>query len=263
MAKPRLRDPEEFTQAMKDRLAMRLLMRPNREDVGDVLPLTEAAWAQPADTPAAAARRVEELVQALASERLIVPVTVEVSPDDPDHKTLTPGKGPLETIEGAFGPSVVAFTSAEELLRWEPKGRPMTMKTYRVAVGALAASGTIILNPASPQRTLIPRAAVLALAGGDEWLPPWKNKELTQLLQEAAVAQCPAVVATKVLPSQSYGQNGWDGGVQVEIFADPKRFGSLDPRGCVANALRAVGDVPMLKESAQSVELVPKLVSEA
>ena len=264
---PRLRPAEEFTQAMKDRLAMRLLMRPDRRDLGEPLPMTQVAWDLPLDTPEQAAHRVSELVKALATERLIVPITVEADPDDPDHRPLDPNKSPLKVESSPYGDSVVAFTSAGELADWDPAGRPMTMKSFRVAVGAAAAtdSGTITLNPASPRSVLIPRPAVLALSVGDPWLPAWENAELTSQLRAQAVDACPAVVGLRLRPA-SGAEGGWDGGVAVDVYVDSQRLPVGDPsdgKACLAAALGAVGRNPMLKEAAQRVELVPRPVAGA
>ncbi len=248
---------------------MRLLMRPNRRDVGEALPLTQAAWELPEKTPEQSAQRVQALVSALEQERLIVPVTVEADPEDPDHKPLDPRTSPLQTTDSPYGSSVVAFTSADELFRWDPKGRPMTMKSFRVAVAAVAStdSETITLNPGSKRRTIIPRPAVLALAAGDAWLPAWDNPELVKALKARAQEASPGVVGLKLRPAAPYGSGSWDGGVAVDLYIDPQKLkGSAGPaegKASLAAAMKAVSTDPMLKEAAQSVELVPRPVAGA
>lgn len=266
---PGLRSDEQFTQAMKDLLAMRLLMRPDRRDAGEELPRTATAWALPTDTPELAAERTRALTLALAEERLIVPVSVEADPDDPDHKPLDPSSSPLKTTDSPYGHSVVAFTSADELKRWDPDGRPMTMKTYRVAVGALAGrgSGSITLNPGSGSRTLIPRPAVLALASGDSWLPAWEDRELRDELTAAAKTRCPGIIGIGLRPSAAYGASSWDGGVAVDIAFDMREMivgadgEESRAREMFAGVMKLLSENPRLREAAQQVELVPRPVS--
>lgn len=277
MNDPQVADPKslrpagDFTQAMKDRLAMRLLMRPDRSDGGETLPATAKALELPSSTPEEGATRVQQLVQALAEERLIVPVTVEASPDDPGHKPLDPAKSPLQAVDSPFGASVVAFTSVDDLKRWDPSGRPMAMKSYRVAVGALAGggSGTLTVNPASPSRTVVPRQAVEALAAGDEWLPAWGDTELKEQLKTLAADACPAIVAVGLRPAKAYGSAAWDGAVAVDLFIDPalalRAAGGDESKASamLGAAMKAVADSPRLKQASQSIELTPRPVSQA
>lgn len=258
-----------FTQAMKDRLAMRLLMRPDRSDSGELLPRTEAALALPRANAEEGAKRVEQLVEALAEERLIVPITVEAPPESDDHKPLDPNAGPLKAVAGASGSTLVAFSSAEELRKWDPEGRPMTMKSYRVAVGALAQTetGTITLNPASTTRTVIPRSAVLALSSGDSWLPAWEDGELRTELAALAKQELPAIVNVAIRPTKAYGGSGWDGGVTVELLMDTelavRAADGNEPvvRARLGKAIEAVTTYARLRESAQQIEIVPRPVA--
>lgn len=260
-----LRPPEAFSQAMKDRLAMRLLMRPDRRDTGEVQPRTAEAREMSAKTPDEAAVRVEALVSALSEERLIVPVVVEADPEDPDHKPLDPSTSPLETIDGPDGLRVVAFTSADELKQWDPRGRPMAIKAYRVAVGALAGSGSgaILVDPASEYPVLIPRPAVHALASGDSWLPAWRDNELRQELTDLVRKVLPGAVSARVRPSASGGEMPWDGGVAVEIALDAAKLNiaasgaDSGERILLGAAMRELGEYPRLRESAPRVELIP------
>ncbi len=248
---------------------MRLLMRPDRQDSGDALPRTQEAWDLPWGTPELAATRVVELVKALDEERLIVPVTVEASPEDPDHKPLDPATSPLKTIDSPYGHSVVAFTSAHELKRWDPSGRPMTMKAYRVAVAALAGngSGTITLNPGSPDRTVIPRPAVLALSAGDRWLPAWEDHQLRDQLRSQAQAACPGIINVRLRPEQAYGSSKWDGIVAVDIVVDMGQVllgaGGDESlaRARFGAAMKVISENPRLREASQQVELVPRPAS--
>lgn len=247
---------------------MRLLMRPDRQDQGQRLPATRAALGLSSDGTKQQAARVEAVVRALAEERLIVPVTVEASPEDPEHKPLAPGSSPLKMVDSPYGPSVVAFTSVDDLKKWDPNGRPMTMKSYRVAVGAAAGhgSGTITLNPSSEGAMLIPRAAVLALAAGDSWLPAWKDEELKAELKAAVQQACGGIVDISLRPEVAFGAESWDGIVAVDVLIDMDkslRDAGNDESRARANlgaALEAISQNPRLTEAAQRVELVPRPV---
>lgn len=258
-----------FTEAMKDRLAMRLLLRPDRSDRGQTLSRTAAALAMPSGSAEEAASRVVYLVTALAAERLIVPIQIEQHPQDPDHRPLDPGRSPLRSIDGPHGPSVVAFTSTEELQNWDPKARPTPQSSARVAIGALAIAGsalntTVTINPGSPDRIILPRSAVLALASADIWLPAWQDDELKLELTSLAQSALAEIVAIRLKPADAYGQIGWDGGIRVELLIDVggvtlEQNESFPVR--LAAAMRAVSESERLLQSAQSIELVPCPIS--
>ncbi len=270
----------QLTAAQREKIAARLKFNPDRTDRGQLLPKTAAAWNLPAGTAQAAADRVAALVDALLSERLVVPVPVETHPDlGGDHVEQRLGEDdfiPLPTVPSVYGPAIAAFTSAQALHEWDPAARPMTMSAQRVAVltGLMASSGCLVLNPAkqpangpgngpgngagdSPGGVLLPTPAVHALAAADVWLPAWKDDTLRTQLAAVAQESCGDVVAVKVRPA---GSSPWMGQVAVDVLVQAE--GAHD-RGPIAAALAAVSQHPRLKTAGQKVEIIPRIVMEA
>lgn len=274
------------TPAMREKLAARLRLRPDRTDRGQVLPQTQMALRLPSATVAQAAARAHALADALGEERLIVPVQVEKEPDDPGHRPLDP-RGPLlEATPGPHGATTVAFTSVDELRRWDSQARPMTLPTSQVAAAALSEDGpgTVTVDPRSEFPVILPRAALLALAGGGSWLPAWEDEELVEELRDVArvspgivgVAIRPGVAGTVGTDRRATAPNSpaddsplWDGTVAVDVFIDTalarRAAGGDEARaqGDLGRALRALASSARLRESAQRVELVPRPVAAA
>lgn len=264
---------DEFTPKMKEKLAARLRLRPDRSDTGQTLPRTQKAWDLLTTTTREAAARTEQIVNALQQERLIVPIEVEEMPTSADHRPRSPRESSIVSTTGPWGASAVAFTSSSALARWDPSARPTGWPAYQLAAATLAGveSGTVILNPSSDRPTLLPRAAVLALCGGDTWLPAWADlelkEELTALAQEHA-----EVISVGIRPIASPasigGEEGaWDGAVAVDLFVNASELlgdftrGGTSAQARLGRALSAVGSSARLREAAQHVELVPRPAS--
>ncbi len=238
-------------------------MKPDRSDLGELLPDTAKALALPTDGAPRAAHRSWSLQKALNRERLVVPIPVEQHPDL-GHGHQEQGLGeedfiPLKTTATIFGPTVVAFTSADELLRWDAEARPMTMSAQRVAViaGMTTQVGALLVNPASEAPVFLPTPAVHALAAKDDWLPAWEDGELSSDLLQAARSNCAGVLEVRIVPGESAQQEDWMGGVEVQVLVDGN---SAENRSQLANALSAIAAEPRLKMAGQSVEIAPKLV---
>lgn len=80
------------------------------------------------------------------------------------------------------------FTSAEAMSRWRSDVRPVPVSPQRAAqVACLSTDQLWVLDPGSRDLRL-PRPAVVALAGGEEWVPSWRNEpvqaEVRAQLQE-------------------------------------------------------------------------------
>lgn len=218
---------------------------------GQTLARTAAALAR------AGVGRLEGLVAALRSERVIVAVRVEAGPRVPGQRVL-PGEGEqrarLERVESAAGPALAVYTSAAQLARADAGARPMPQSVRPVALAALEeARGHLLVDPAGAA-VLIPRPATAALAQGDAWLPPWRDAELAEELRRLArAAGGGAIRDVRVL-----GGPGPVVRVEVVVGEDPR--GRQPARSLVASALRAVAASPRLSAAAERVELVPTRV---
>ena len=68
------------------------------------------------------------------------------------------------------------FTSAEAMSRWRSDVRPVPVSPQRAAqVACLSTDQLWVLDPGSRDLRL-PRPAVVALAGGEAWVPSWRNE---------------------------------------------------------------------------------------
>lgn len=251
-----------LSSAQRANLAAKLGLRPNRADTGEEQARVGGALALPASTVKESAHRVAALAKAIVAERLVVPVPVEEHPDHPDHAPQGLEEAdhvPLATVVVEGEPVVTAFSSAEALHRHDPSARPMIMSGQKVALtaGLATRSGRILINPGSPNETLLPVPVVQALAGEEEWLAPWDDEGLKAELEELGKEACPLVVAVDIQPT-STGPS-WEGGVAVVVHATLTKD---DPhvRACVARALQAIGNSQRLGVSAEQVSLIPKPV---
>lgn len=258
-----------LTPAQRAKMAQRLTLNHDRSDLGQQLPGTAAALALPADSAFAQGRRAAALAEALLTERLVVAVPVETHPDHSgEHKPQGLGEEdevPLPVVAGEFGPSVLAFTSAEQLAQWDPAARPMTMSAQKVAVAAtqVGAPPSITVDAASEHPVVLPVGAVHALVGGGRWLAPWEDQSLALTLLQSAEKVCAEVVVVQIVPGpEASGAPGvWSGELEVRVlFQVAEGSEMVTQRERLANALGAVGASPRLVAAAPSVVLVPRPV---
>ena len=247
-----------LSEEQKNRLARRLSMTsPDRADVGQGLPCTTRALALGRGADGGAAR-LQALVDALAVERVIVPVDVEPDPrvtgvhaGDNEHaptdfvRVLTPA-----------GEALAIYSSAQALSAHRPGDRPMALDFRTIGLTALVETGgRIVVNPGT-DAVLLPRPAVAALAQGDEWLPAWRDEDLRELLLADAAAACPAIVDVEI----AYAG---DGLTRVVVSVDRASFAQGTDASAMKEALsgvlNALGTNPRLIASADRVEITPVL----
>ena len=160
-----------------------------RPEVGAALEATDLPWHD----------YLDRLWAALAGGRLIVPVAAHALPDrsmpsGPQAVSLPQGGsygGPAHEVHTADACQDAAtlavslpdghialpvFTSAEAMNRWRSDVRPVPVSPERAAqVACLSTDQLWVLDPGSRDLRL-PRPAVVALAGGEEWVPSWRNE---------------------------------------------------------------------------------------
>lgn len=257
--RPDLSGPPVPDEGLRRRLAERLARRVDATDHGQVLPLTQAALSVEAgsrpDGPGAA-RRLENLVHALATERVIMPVEVE------SRASVVAGVHPGGQEEASIllvdtddaGPSVAVYSSAAALAGDRADARPMPVAARTAALTALVeAAGHLVVDPGGAG-VVVPRPATSALAQGDRWLPAWRDVELRAELADLAASRGgPAVLDVRVV---------FGGGAltRVEIVVDPHGPAGVPPaalRGRLAAAIGAMRTSGRLAAATDRVEITP------
>lgn len=210
-------------------LQARLNHAVDTSDRGQTLPNTAAALVL--EDPA---ERLVALVNALETERVLVPAVIESTNCE---------DGDVTTVDTDLGPAVVAFTSVDALTAWNSGARPVPMSGRKAAMLAVAnSSGRLLIDEGvSPIR--VPRPATVALAHGDSWLPAWEDAELQAELDELRSEQI-----AYVRPRPSAGA-----ALRVEVGV----LHTAD-RAKLAQELRGIAVSPRLRPAAEIVELVPK-----
>ena len=176
----------------------RLLAAPSpfAGDDGTVRPEVEAALSA---TDLARHEYLDRLWSALVDGRLIVPVAAHALPGSPEKRglqrvDLSHGVTPevptheVHTADACQDAATLAvslpdghvalpvFTSAEAMSRWRSDVRPVPVAPERAAqVACLSTDQLWVLDPGS-QDLRLPRPAVVALAGGEPWVPSWRNE---------------------------------------------------------------------------------------
>ncbi|WP_238994178.1 SseB family protein [Actinomyces sp. 565] len=138
---------------------------------------------------------LDRLLAALAASRLIVPVAAHAvhAPGGPTPLRL----GEASAAVGAHEPhtagaaqdaadlavrlddghlALPVFTSAAAVAAWREDVRPVPVTPRRAAeVACLQTDQLWVLDPGT-RGLRLPRPAVVALAGGEDWIPSWRNE---------------------------------------------------------------------------------------
>ncbi len=222
---------------------------------------------------------LDELWAALVAGRLIVPVAAHAlpgrlegnltqsaglphgpsgdgAPQVPatgvEHPQLVGGQaGDLGRSLGRDGHgthvALPVFTSAEAMNRWRSDVRPVPVSPQRAAqVACLSTDQLWVLDPGSRDLRL-PRPAVVALAGGEEWVPSWRN-EPVQAEVRAQLQEVDGVTGVAFGPGES---------AELRVFI---RIDAAGGRAGVARSLEGCQYVminPAWGDLIDTVELCP------
>ncbi len=196
------------------------------DDTGEADPRLAAALAAYAEDRSAE----REVLAALATTRLLVPVVAVLAEEEP----AAPGEPRREkraemavpTIVGRTGRTALpAFTSVDTLARWRADARPVPVESRRAALAAFAEGAeAVLLDPAGPVTYVVERPVLYALAEGRVPVPPAEDAEVAAALRTGVAAE-PGVRAAYVSPAE-------DADLLVGLVLDP----GLDPAGVRAVA---------------------------
>lgn len=138
---------------------------------------------------------LDSLWGALVASRVIVPVAAHalsgprtalhlvapgVKPQAPGHEVHTNDAAQDAATLAVDLPdghvAMPVFTSAQAMSAWRTDVRPVPVEPRRAArVACLSTDQLWVLDPGSRDLRL-PRPAVVALAGGEDWVPSWRNE---------------------------------------------------------------------------------------
>lgn len=163
-------------------------------------------------------RSTADVVAALASARLLVPVlaeldlaaVVEPGEQEPEDHRLTADQQASAGIVALRAPdgrlALPVFSSVASMAAWRPHARPMPTLARRAAVAALGEGWEIlILDPGGPVPVLVPRPAVVALAHAQPWRPAVCGGAVDAAVRSAvaaALAQVPEVARADAEPGR-------------------------------------------------------------
>lgn len=215
-------------------------------------------------------------VAALAGQRLFVPVLAELAEEaDP-----VPGGAPGEpsapvgdkqaditliSITSRDGRQTMpVFTSVDALTGWHDKARPVAAETERIMLAALAEGAELaVLDPGAELTFVLRRPAVEALAQAARWVPSYQDPELAEALG-GILDLCPGVAQLQLQPGDGVGTRTAaghavpGGGSGPELSVGVVLLPGVDEvysRLALASVQAALGEVPMLRERADSVQV--------
>ncbi|VEI15206.1 SseB family protein [Actinomyces viscosus] len=213
---------------------------------------------------------LDRLWAALVGGRLIVPVAAHAHPGRPEPGgpqavSLSQGESPevaaheVHVADACQDAATLAvglpdghialpvFTSAEAMSRWRSDVRPVPVSPERAAqVACLSTDQLWVLDPGSRDLRL-PRPAVVALAGGEEWVPSWRNEQV-QAEVRAQLEEVDGVTGVAFGPGE---------GAELRVFI---RIDAADGRAGVARSLEGCQYVmvnPAWGDLIDTVELCP------
>jgi len=213
---------------------------------------------------------LDELWTALVGGRLIVPVAAHALPGRPEGsqaQSASPSDDgapqvpahEVHTTDACQDAATLAvslpdghvalpvFTSAEAMTAWRSDVRPVPVTPRRAAqVACLSTDQLWVLDPGSRDLRL-PRPAVVALAGGEAWVPSWRN-EPVQAEVRAQLQEVDGVTGVAFGPGE---------GAELRVFI---RIDAADGRAGVARSLEGCQHVmvnPAWGDLVDTVELCP------
>ncbi len=154
-------------------------------DDGSRQPATESALAAwQADHSAEA---LSELVEALRTERILVPLIAEagdVGQTDDGRVVEKTQELSVVTVEGPGGEPVgLVFSDVTSLQAWRSEARPQPAEATRAAAWALEEGfSRLVVNPGSPDECVLRRGVLVALVTEEPYRVPWGDDEVTEAI---------------------------------------------------------------------------------
>lgn len=214
--------------------------------------------AAPAVTAALAARDLprhkylDALLAALRATRVLVPVPAHARPGlqqshEPHTATACEDAATLAVHLPDGHTALPVFTSAEALRAWRQEVRPVPVDCQQAAQVACACTDQLwVLNPGSLDLRL-PRPAVVAFAGGEDWVPAWRNPAVQQEMAYQ-LEQVEGVSAVAFAPGEQ---------AELRVFLRLDASGGMSAVAQVLETCQHVMVNPAWGELIDTVELCP------
>lgn len=170
-------------------------------------------------TQADPAGRLAAVVEALRTERVLIPVVARLDEmDEPGAHGVAGEKSAhtaMVTVAAPDGRAVIpVFSGVAAMHAWRADARPVPVEGRRAALAAgTEAAGLLVLDPGAAS-VLVPRPAVRAIALGEPWLPALRNPVVHEALR-VALTPVPGVQAVALEP-------GRDTEVTVVVHLEPR-----------------------------------------
>ncbi|GAA1805590.1 SseB family protein [Nesterenkonia flava] len=210
------------------------------------------------------------VVNTLPGLRLFAPVIASLGGGQTheDHAEVGDKEADISLVSLAASDgrrAMPVFSSVEALTAWHPEARPVAAEAERIMLAALAEGAELaVLDPGAEFTFVIRRPAVEALAQGRTWTPAYADHEVARALSEVP-EQCPGVAQLLLQPSRgivtadAHGARVVGGGSGPEValgvvFDDGLE--DVDQRLALAAVQASLADVPVLRERADSVEII-------
>ncbi|MCL3778590.1 MULTISPECIES: SseB family protein [unclassified Actinomyces] len=206
---------------------------------------------------------LDALWAALAASRVIVPVAAHAltgAPRDgrrpasagaPGHEGHTKDAAQdaatlaVDLPDGHI--ALPVFTSAAAMRAWRDDVRPVPVEPARAAqVAALETDQLWVLDPGTRDLRL-PRPAVVALAGGEAWIPSWRN-EPVQAEVAAQLGAVEGVTGVAFAPGE---------GAELRVLLRVDSSGGMAGVAAALEACQMVMVNPAWGELIDTVELCP------
>lgn len=211
--------------------------------------------AHPALAAALAGGGLGEVLEALRTARVLVPVLARVEAEAVAHglrvdKEASTGVVAVRAPDGRT--ALPVFSDVTRMTRWHPQARPVAAEGPRAAASALQEGWEVLVVDPADDGVLVPRPAVIALATGERWIPAVLAGRVDDVVRSALVDVAegvPGVAQADVVP-----------GRRAEV-AVVLAFAPGTERAAVDEAVRAAGAAlaasSVVRDRLDSLELRP------
>lgn len=193
---------------------------------------------------------LDHLWQALTAGRVIVPVAAHARDNEQPHVTDAAHDAATLAVDLPDGHiALPVFTCVQAMYAWRDDVRPMPVQPQRAAQVAVHSTDQLwVLDPGTRDLRL-PRPAVVALAGGEDWVPSWRH-DLIQAEVTAHLMGVEGVTGVAYEPGEK---------AELRIFIRVDGSDGMSAVGAALEQCQMIMVNPAWGELIDTVELCPVL----